>query len=47
LALKVDFTEKELIENINTTIQDEEHKKVLLELIRIRKIIPIKKDCEE
>jgi hypothetical protein len=42
LVMRVDFTEKELIEIINNTCQTEEYKKFLLGQIQKGKIIPIR-----
>lgn len=42
MAIKLDFTEKELFEIITNTISDEKERKILCDLVRKRKLIPIK-----
>jgi hypothetical protein len=42
MVLKVDFTEKELIEIINNTITNKQDKEFILKNIRQGKIIPIR-----
>jgi hypothetical protein len=42
MGLKVDYSEKELIEIINNTVQNVEFKKFLLNQIRNEKIIPLR-----
>lgn len=44
MAVKVNYTEKELIDIINSTVQDEEYKKFLFNQIKTGKIIPVRRD---